>query len=170
VRSLAERPPGFRLTGHQVVRIARSAAAAKGVSGGGARVWTRGSDSWRVSLYEGGAEKAQVYVDDATGRATETWTGRQVDTYLARGYSGQFVGKLNAPWLWLPLCLMFVLPFVDPRRPFRLLHLDLLVLVGALALLLRAREHRRVGAPRLSGARLRPRAPADRRLPAARPF
>ncbi|HEX8854075.1 MAG TPA: hypothetical protein VF752_00620 [Thermoleophilaceae bacterium] len=87
-----------------------------------------------MSLYKDGAEKAQVYVSDADARATETWTGRQVDTYLARGYSGQFVGKLNAPWLWLPLCLLFVLPFIDPRRPFRLLHLDLLVLVAGLGL------------------------------------
>ncbi|MFL5827703.1 MAG: glycosyltransferase 87 family protein [Thermoleophilaceae bacterium] len=134
VRSLTPRPPGFQLTGAEAVRIARAAAASKGVRGGRARVWTRGDGSWRVSLYKGGAEKAQVYVSDADARATEIWTGRQVDTYLARGYSGQFVGKLNAPWLWLPLCLLFVLPFIDPRRPFRLLHLDLLVLVAGLGL------------------------------------
>jgi hypothetical protein len=30
---------------------------------------------------------------------------------------------------WYALCLLFVLPFFDPRRPFRLLHLDLLVLL-----------------------------------------
>jgi Glycosyltransferase family 87 len=49
---------------------------------------------------------------------------------MARGYSGAFGRKLNAPWVWIPLCLLFVLPFLDFRRPFRLLHLDLLVLVG----------------------------------------
>ena len=32
--------------------------------------------------------------------------------------------------MWLPLALLFLLPFVDPRRPFRLLHLDLLVLLA----------------------------------------
>jgi hypothetical protein len=31
---------------------------------------------------------------------------------------------------WYLLCLLFVLPFVDPRRPLRLLHLDLAVLVA----------------------------------------
>jgi hypothetical protein len=31
---------------------------------------------------------------------------------------------------WYTFALLFLLPFVDPRRPFRLLHLDLVVLVG----------------------------------------
>ena len=49
---------------------------------------------------------------------------------MARGYEGAFGRKLNAPYVWLPLCVLFLAPFVDPRRPFRLLHLDLLVLLG----------------------------------------
>ena len=49
---------------------------------------------------------------------------------MARGYEGAFGRKLNAPWVWIPLCVLFLAPFVDPRRPFRLLHLDLLVLLG----------------------------------------
>ena len=32
--------------------------------------------------------------------------------------------------MWLPLCLLFLAPFFDPRRPLRLVHLDLLVLLG----------------------------------------
>ena len=43
---------------------------------------------------------------------------------------GRFGRKLNAPWVWLPLCVLFLAPFVDRRRPFRLLHLDLLVLLA----------------------------------------
>ena len=49
---------------------------------------------------------------------------------MARGYEGAFGRKLNAPYVWIPLCLLFLAPFVDPRRPFRILHLDLLVLLG----------------------------------------
>ena len=49
---------------------------------------------------------------------------------MARGYEGAFAGKLNAPYVWLPLCLLFLAPFIDLRRPFRLLHLDLLVLLA----------------------------------------
>jgi hypothetical protein len=43
---------------------------------------------------------------------------------------------------WLPLGLLFVAPFFDPRRPFRLLHLDLLVLasIGGLFLVAYSRE------------------------------
>src|SRR6478735_9433091 len=43
---------------------------------------------------------------------------------------------------WLPLGLLFVAPFFDPRRPFRLLHLDLLVLasIGGLFLVADSRD------------------------------
>jgi hypothetical protein len=53
-----------------------------------------------------------------------------VDTKLARGYEGAVSGDVNEWWLWLPLCVLFLAPFVDPRRPLRLLHLDLLALLG----------------------------------------
>jgi hypothetical protein len=36
-------------------------------------------------------------------------------------------------FVWLALGIIFLLPFLDPRRPLRLLHLDLLVLVGGAA-------------------------------------
>jgi hypothetical protein len=49
---------------------------------------------------------------------------------LLLGLPGVLGGKLNAPYIWLPLCALFLLPFFDPRRPFRLLHLDLLILLG----------------------------------------
>ena len=48
---------------------------------------------------------------------------------MARGYEGAFGRKLNAPYVWIPLCLL-VAPFFDLRRPFRLLHLDLLVMLA----------------------------------------
>ena len=37
---------------------------------------------------------------------------------------------MNHWYIWLPLALIFLAPFVDPSRPFRLLHLDLLVLLS----------------------------------------
>jgi hypothetical protein len=75
-------------------------------------------------------EVAQVYVDDATGAITEAWNGPQVAWTMARGYPGAFGRKVNSPWVWIPLSILFVAPFFTPRRPFRMLHLDLLVLVG----------------------------------------
>ena len=93
-------------------------------------VYTRGPGRWQVSYFDRGREVAQVRVDDATGAVLETWTGDQVAWTMARGYEGAFGRKLNAPWVWIPLCLLFLIPFLDPRRPFRLLHLDLLVLLA----------------------------------------
>ena len=59
---------------------------------------------------------------------TEAWTGFQVAWTMARGYPGAFGRKINAPWVWIPLTILFIAPFFDWRRPFRMLHLDLLVL------------------------------------------
>ena len=47
---------------------------------------------------------------------------------MARGYPGQFGRSVNAPWVWIGLCALFVLPFARP--PLRLLHLDLAVLLA----------------------------------------
>ena len=94
-------------------------------------VYTKGPGRWQVSLWSAGKapkELAQIYVDDQTGAVTEAWTGFQVAWTMARGYSGAFGRKVNAPWVWLPLTLLFVAPFVDWRRPLRMLHLDLLAL------------------------------------------
>jgi hypothetical protein len=90
----------------------------------------KGFDRWQVSYYSGKKEIAQVIVADATGGVVEAWTGFKVPWAMARGYPGAFGRKINALYLWLPLSLLFVLPFVNPRRPFRWLHLDLLVLSG----------------------------------------
>ena len=83
-----------------------------------------------MSLFDAGDEVAQVLIDDRSGRVTESWTGPQVAWSMARGYDGAFGKDAASLWIWIPLCVLFVLPFVDPRRPLRLLHLDLLVLVG----------------------------------------
>ena len=49
---------------------------------------------------------------------------------MARGYSGAFGHKLNAPYVFLPLCALFLLGLFDWRRPLRAVNLDLLVLLG----------------------------------------
>jgi hypothetical protein len=83
-----------------------------------------------VSWYADGDEVAQVIVDERTGRAIEVWTGPQVAWQMARGLEGAFGRKVNAPQVWIPLMLAFFLPFFNPRRPLRMVHLDLLVLLG----------------------------------------
>ena len=83
-----------------------------------------------MSWYAGGDEIAQVIVDEREGRAIEVWTGPQVAWQMARGLDGAFGRKVNAPQVWIPLMLAFFIPFFDPRRPLRLVHLDLLVLLS----------------------------------------
>ena len=120
-------------------------------------------DDWQVSYFTGtGSEPHRGGRGDRrrpNGALLGAWHDHQLDDPLARGYSGAIAQKVNAPYVWLPLCLLFLLPFFDPRRPFRLLHLDLLVLLGlgALAPLLQPRRDHHLGAAHLSRARLRAR-------------
>lgn len=85
---------------------------------------------WQVSFHVEGREVAQVFVSDAAAAAYEVWIGPQVAWTMARGNEGAFGRKVTKPWVWVPLMVLFVLPFVDPRRPLKWLHLDLLVLLG----------------------------------------
>jgi hypothetical protein len=86
--------------------------------------------SWEVAYFAGGDEVALVVVDPDSGRIRESWTGYQVSWKMARGYSGSFGHKLNAPYVFLPLCAIFLIGLLDWRRPWRLASLDLLVLLG----------------------------------------
>jgi hypothetical protein len=132
--SQTEPPRFFRLSAQDVERIADRAAKVQAERHHhpdlDPTAYTRGSGRWQVSYFSNGVEEAQVVVDDRTGAIIEQWSGPQVAWTMARGYDGAFGRKLNAPYVWLPLCLLFLAPFFDPRRPFRLLHLDLLVLLG----------------------------------------
>jgi hypothetical protein len=132
-KSQTEPPRFFERSAREVERIAERA-----VKVGEARrdgpldptAYTRGVGRWQVSFFRDGDEVVQILVDDRSGAILEQWSGDQVAWRMARGYEGAFGRKLNAPYVWIPLCLLFVLPFVDFRRLRRLLHLDLLVLLA----------------------------------------
>jgi hypothetical protein len=85
---------------------------------------------WEVAYFAGDNEVALVLIDPRKGKVTESWTGYQVAWKMARGYSGQFGHKLDAPYVFLPLCAIFLLGLVDWRRWRRVANLDLLVLLG----------------------------------------
>jgi hypothetical protein len=87
-------------------------------------------DQWEVVYFEDGEQLALVIVDPRSGEVLESWTGHQVAWKMARGYSGAFGHKLNAPYVFLPLCLIFLLGLVDWRRLRRVANLDLLVLLA----------------------------------------
>jgi hypothetical protein len=88
------------------------------------------NEKWEVGWFEGDHEYALVMVDPKTGKVTESWTGYQVAWEMARGYSGEFAHSLNSPFIWIPLCLFFLVGLFDWRRWKRIANLDLLVLLG----------------------------------------
>src|SRR5271163_4503875 len=129
-------PPGHRLSADRVLQIAGALPKMRAVrakypgSYGGA--YLKAPFRWQVSYFSRNGQKeiGQVIIEDSSGRVLEQWTGFQVAWTMARGYPGAFGRHVNALYVWLPLCVLFLLPFLDFRRPFSLLHLDLLVLLS----------------------------------------
>ena len=131
--SQTEPPRFFERSADEAERIATRADKVREARGEGRldpTAYTRGVGRWQVSFFRNGDEVVQIHVDDRSGAILEEWSGDQVAWRMARGYEGAFGRRLNAPYVWIPLCLLFLVPFVDFRRPFRLLHLDLLVLLA----------------------------------------
>jgi hypothetical protein len=133
-QSQAKPPAGYHRTAKQVIAIAdlqpkiQAERRKRGKLNGYAYV--KRPARWQVSYFQGNKERGQVLIDDATGAVVEAWTGPQVAWKMARGYPGAFGGKVSAAYIWVPLCVLFVLPFVSLRRWRRLIHLDLLVLLA----------------------------------------
>lgn len=130
VTALHRPPAGFKLTAARVLAIAATDPLVRAELRKHPRAvpyeYTKGPGTWQVSWFSAGhrpRELLQVYVDDAAARVTQVWTGFQVAWSMARGYAGAFGRQVNAVYLWLPLCLLFVAPFLPwpwPRaRPRR---------------------------------------------------
>jgi Glycosyltransferase family 87 len=137
--SYDEPPPGRAMSARQVLAVAAAVpkvrAAREASPPAYARAYLAKGGRWQASWFLPPSrgeprreEIAQVLVRDRDRRVLEAWTGVQVAWPMARGYPGQFGRSLNAPWLWVGLCVLFVLPFA--RLPLRLLHLDLAVLLA----------------------------------------
>ena len=126
-------PAGRHLSSQRVLVLARALPAVRRLRardrGSYDGAYLKGPSRWQYSLFSrSGKEVAQVIIDDRSARVLEQWTGFQVAWTMARGYPGSFGRRANAWWVWLPLSVLFVVPFFDRRRPWRVLHLDLLVL------------------------------------------
>jgi hypothetical protein len=86
--------------------------------------------NWEVSYFADDERVALAIVEPRSGEVKESWTGYQVGWKMARGYSGAFGHKLNAPYVFLPLCALFLVGLLDWRRPWRIASLDIVVLLG----------------------------------------
>ncbi|MEJ7783225.1 MAG: hypothetical protein WKF96_00380 [Solirubrobacteraceae bacterium] len=131
-------PLGRRLTPQRVLDIAREVPEIADMLGRHRgfteEAYQKGTSRWQVSYFdperrnEARKEIGQVHIDDASGNVLEAWTGFQVAWTMARGYPGAFGRAVTSPWIWIPLSVLFVLPFVNPRRWRSWMHVDLLVL------------------------------------------
>jgi len=131
--SLNTPPAGYRLSAQQAIQIATGSEELRSKLPAGnyhTDALLEKPGRWQVSIFDERKEVARVIVDDRSGKVADVWTGDQVLWFMARGEEGAYGRKLNAPYIWIPLMALFILPFIDPRRPYRLLHLDLLVLLG----------------------------------------
>jgi hypothetical protein len=129
-------PAAHRLSSEKVLAIANRLPKMRALRaeyrGSFGDVYLKGAFQWQVSYFTLGGKKeiGLVIINDVSGRVVEQWTGFQVAWTMARGYPGAFGRHVNALYIWLPMCVLFMLPFVNFRRPFSLLHLDLLVLLS----------------------------------------
>jgi hypothetical protein len=134
--ALAE--PARRVSSEQAGRIADRLALVRRerrrYPGATREITAKGTTRWQVSYFAKTApgtprkEVAQVYVDSTSGAVLEAYHDYKVAWTMARGYPGAFGRVVNSPIVWIPLAVLFVVPFVHPRRWRRMLHLDLLVL------------------------------------------
>ncbi len=142
--SLTEPPPGFgisagqaRANAERVPEVREARAEHPGLKPLVAIDASAGEPSFEVMFVTPGSQsqygsdiRVDVIVSGLTGEVLHAWTGPQAATPLARGEEPSIGRALNRPYVWLPLAAIFLLAFFDPRRPLRLLHLDLLVLLG----------------------------------------
>lgn len=137
-------PPGHRLTARRVIALAEAVPKIRRVRrahpGAYPVAYTKGAGEWQVSIFSRTRQEiGQVTIDDTTGAVLEAWTGYQVPWTMARGYDGAFGRRVNAWYVWIPMCVLFLAPFLAGGgagrsglrrwRP-RWLHLDLLALLG----------------------------------------
>ncbi len=133
--ALPEAPPDFVISAGEALRIADGHPVVAEQTERYGRLETAiqvrdDGSGWQVGYKTDDREVAQVIVDRASGAVREAWTGYQVAWPMARGYERQFGHVLNAPYVWIPLCALFFAGLFDWRRPWRVAHLDLLVLLA----------------------------------------
>ena len=66
--------------------------------------YTRKQGDWQVSWFSDGKENVQLVVTTTPAVSPSQWTGPQIAWKMARGYPGAFGRKVNALYVWLPLC------------------------------------------------------------------
>jgi hypothetical protein len=133
--SLTVPPPGYSISGKRAVAIARSnrkvrAELARGGNAGlVARPFLLSDEDWLVAFYRDKRLRVQVSLNGRTGKVQFADVGREIGwPSLFHGHHGPDARRFHK--ILVIAGLLFLLPFLDPRRPFRMLHLDLLAILS----------------------------------------
>ena len=124
-------PPGFNLSSRDAVRIADAhpdVEAERAKRPLRIRVLVGDRRVWSVRYRRASTPVVEAEIDDRTRSVVTVWTGVAASWPLARGERGPAARRLHIALI--VAAVLFVLPFMDPRRPFRMLHLDLLALLA----------------------------------------
>jgi hypothetical protein len=148
--SMTSPPPGRHLTGDRALAIANAVPKIVKLRrehrGSYTLVFTQGSTNWVVNTFAAKTKRwiGTVTIDDTTGKVQQAWTGYQAVWAMTRGNPRAFGRSVNALYVWVPLCVLFIAPFLPWRRRPGWLHLDLLVLL-AFSVSLAFFNHGRIG-------------------------
>ena len=123
-------PAGSSISAGQAVTIARATPAVRDLAAQHHDLALKATfvpgAYWHVAVSDPQQALAEVIVTPS-GDVKQIFTGLKATSYLARGKMDPVFRK---PWVWGSFAVLFLLPFVDPRRLRRLLHLDLVVLLS----------------------------------------
>ncbi|MFL5841053.1 MAG: glycosyltransferase 87 family protein [Thermoleophilaceae bacterium] len=129
-------PPGYSLTTGEALRISQATAAVRAAIEKSSLTVTVGiyqPRRWMVQFKDPkGDIAAEIHIDDRSERVVAAWSGTKANWRNARGSRALVDERDLGPatdslWVWLPLCLLFVAPFIDPRRPLRRVHFEILL-------------------------------------------
>jgi hypothetical protein len=127
-------PPGYRVSARDAIAIAqrnrkvRRELARPGPAAEG-RAYALGGHYWLVRYFTGRHERVRMQLDGRSGSVSWVDVRREIDwPPIAHGHRSAAARRLH--WAMLLAALLFVAPFVDPRRIGRVVHLDLMALVA----------------------------------------
>ena len=132
VPSLTFVPPGFTTDGAQAIAAAEANPTMQQLHAHehplhlAIGVWRINHEDWRIEFSYNGTIVAEVAISPH-GRVTNVWTGPVARASYARG---NYAPLFDSPWVSVVFSILFLIPFLDPRRIRRWLHLDALVLLS----------------------------------------
>ena len=133
VTTLTVAPPGFSTTALEAMHAAEATPTMQGVHRRQHPLTVVPLDfegqHWMVDFYYQRHLVAEAEVT-STGRVTGVYTGPVAIAVYARGH---FLPLFDSPWVVGVFSLLFLLPFVDPRRLWRMATLDALAVLSFLA-------------------------------------